>query len=143
MHARSRSRATLVGAGLLLAFGIQHGAAGATIHRTAVGTSAGIPNVRVSHDRYPDHAEPALAINPRDPHNLLGAAMDFDRSPTPGTFVSFDGGKTWHDNGALPLPAGFGKISPSISQKALRSLYQVSSGILARIGLRGYVSLSI
>src|SRR5439155_8271309 len=107
MHARSRSRATLVGAGLPLAVGILHGEAGATIHRTAVGTSAGIPTVRVSHDRYPDHAEPALAVNPRDAHNLLGAAMDFDRSPTPGTFVSFDGGMTWHDNGALPLPTGF------------------------------------
>jgi hypothetical protein len=29
----------------------------------------------------------------------------------------------------LALPAGLGNISPSMSQKALRSLYQVSSGI--------------
>src|SRR5687768_8538995 len=43
----------------------------------------------------------------------------------------------------LPLPAGLGKISPSISQNAFRSLYQVSSGIFARIGLRGYISRSI
>jgi len=31
----------------------------------------------------------------------------------------------------LALPAGLGNISPSMSQKALRSLYQVSSGIVA------------
>src|SRR5687768_12143525 len=43
----------------------------------------------------------------------------------------------------LPFPAGLGKISPSISQNAFRSLYQVSSGIFARIGLRGYISRSI
>src|ERR671912_958684 len=43
----------------------------------------------------------------------------------------------------LPLPAGLGKISPSISQNAFRSLYQVSSGIFAKIGLREYISRSI
>jgi hypothetical protein len=43
----------------------------------------------------------------------------------------------------LALPAGLGNISPSISQKAFRSLYQVSSGIFAMIGRRGYMSLSM
>jgi hypothetical protein len=61
----------------------------------------------VSHDRYPAHAEPSLALNPRDPRNLLGASQVIG----PGlhsveTFASFDGGRTWRDNGPLPLPPG-------------------------------------
>jgi hypothetical protein len=61
----------------------------------------------VSHDRYPAHAEPSLALNPRDPRNLLGASQVI----SPGlhsveTFASFDGGRTWRDNGPLPLPPG-------------------------------------
>jgi hypothetical protein len=67
-----------------------------------------VTNVRVSHDRYPAHVEPFLAINPRNPRNLLGVSQLIvpDRLDTVGTFVSFDGGRTWHDNGPLPLPSG-------------------------------------
>ena len=68
-------------------------------------------NLLVSGDHTVEHAEPFLAVNPRNPHNLLGAAWVY---PMPGlsvvhmgTFVSFDGGHSWHDNGVLPLPAGF------------------------------------
>jgi hypothetical protein len=52
-------------------------------------------------------------VNPRNPRNLLGAAYltpaahSFDRGRIPGTFISFDGGVTWHDNGPLPLPSGY------------------------------------
>jgi hypothetical protein len=72
-----------------------------------------IPNIQVSRDHYAAHAEPSLAVNPRDPRNLLGAAYllpathTFDRGRLPGTFVSFDGGATWRDNGPLPLPSGY------------------------------------
>ena len=40
----------------------------------------------------------------------------------------------------LPLPAGLGKISPSISQNALRLPYQVSSGTCNMIGRRGCIA---
>ena len=65
-------------------------------------------NVRVSHGRYQAYGEPYLAVNPRNPRNLLGAAQCINGSslPVPCTFDSLDGGVTWHDNGALPLPAG-------------------------------------
>jgi hypothetical protein len=33
------------------------------------------PNVRVSQDQFVAHAEPCLAVNPRDPRNLLGACI--------------------------------------------------------------------
>jgi hypothetical protein len=66
-------------------------------------------NVLVTHDHYLGHIEPALAVNPRNPQELLGAAQFFPPSgqETPGTFVSVDGGRSWHDNGALPLPPGY------------------------------------
>jgi hypothetical protein len=72
------------------------------------GAQGHLINVRVSHDRYPAHVEPFVAINPRNPRNLLGVSQLIvpDRFDTLGTFASFDGGKTWHDNGPLRLPPG-------------------------------------
>jgi hypothetical protein len=65
-------------------------------------------DVRVSDDGYASHAEPCLAVNPRDPRNLLAASQAWpasgDRVPT--TYASFDGGLTWRSNGPLPVPAG-------------------------------------
>jgi BNR repeat-like domain len=60
-------------------------------------------NVRVSHDGQPTHVEPSLAVNPRDPSNLLAACRV--NGPL-ATYASFDGGLTWQSNGPLPLPAG-------------------------------------
>ena len=72
-----------------------------------------IPNIRVSQDRYAAHAEPSLAVNPANPRNLLATAYftpdahDMNQGRMPGTFVSFDGGAHWHDNGPLSLPRGY------------------------------------
>jgi hypothetical protein len=60
-------------------------------------------------DRFAGHVEPDVAVDPRDPRDLLGACQ-FEAGPRtrlPGTFASFDGGRTWTDNGLLPLPAGY------------------------------------
>jgi hypothetical protein len=79
-----------------------------------VATRAAAPlplNTQVSADRFVAHAEPDLAVNPRDPRNLLGAAQFFASRtalPLAGTFASYDGGRTWHDNGLLPVPRGIG-----------------------------------
>lgn len=65
-------------------------------------------NVRVSADGYGLHAEPSIAANPLVPRNLLASSM----VGPPGapqfiaTYASFDGGASWRNNGALPLPAG-------------------------------------
>jgi hypothetical protein len=70
-----------------------------------VGSAATV--VQVSHDAYAAHAEPSLAANPHNPRNLLGAAQLIGAGPTVlGTFASYDGGRSWHDNGPLPLPPG-------------------------------------
>ena len=60
-------------------------------------------NVRVSHG-HDDHVEPCLAVNPRDPRNLLAVCVVEDAAPA--TYSSLDGGRTWRSNGPLPLPVG-------------------------------------
>jgi hypothetical protein len=93
---------------------------GSAADRLAVAATAGTPvaspvgtgpaNAQATTDpTYPDHAEPSLAVNPRDPSHLLGATQYFKDArsrPVVGTFLSFDGGSTWHDNGPLALPVG-------------------------------------
>ncbi len=80
---------------------------------------AGPANVRVSNDSYPAHASPYVAVNPRNPRNVLGTALLLQPNPAYpshsnaatidhiGTFFSMDGGMNWRDNGPLPVPAGF------------------------------------
>jgi hypothetical protein len=59
--------------------------------------------VQVSHDQFGAHAEPAVAANPRNPRNLLAAAMVFQgQARGLVTYASFDGGLTWQSNGVLP-----------------------------------------
>lgn len=80
----------------------------------ALGTGVRTPaNVLVSPDGSTGPDEPCLAVNPRDPRNLL-AASELSTPPTIATYVSFDGGLTWCSGGALPLPAsasGGGNVS--------------------------------
>ncbi|HEU4420988.1 MAG TPA: hypothetical protein VFR67_00425 [Pilimelia sp.] len=60
-------------------------------------------NVRVSRDGLAWHAEPHLAVNPRDPGNLLGACIaGGDSGSVIAAYASFDGGATWRSLGALP-----------------------------------------
>jgi hypothetical protein len=60
-------------------------------------------NLRVSHDAFVAHAEPCLAVNPRDPRNLLGACIAHDEAG--GThiaaYASFDAGASWRSLGGL------------------------------------------
>jgi hypothetical protein len=67
--------------------------------RRPTGTPA---NVRVTHDGYPVHLEPCLAVNPRDPRNLLAAC---ELTMPMGAYASFDGGQSWQSTGPLPPPA--------------------------------------
>jgi hypothetical protein len=103
-------RYTLIGAALLGLILLSTARLLMSLHRgdaRAAWVGHTIPNIRVSHDAYPAHAEPSVAVNPRNPRNLLGSAM-FVAGHTVriGTFVSFDGGRIWRDNGLLPVPPG-------------------------------------
>jgi hypothetical protein len=61
-------------------------------------------NIRVSQDSFATHAESALAANPRNPANLLAACIATSSAGDSAiaTYASFDGGRTWRGNGALP-----------------------------------------
>jgi hypothetical protein len=91
---------------LLLSLSLLNACQGGTFSTTNQQQS--LQNVEVSQSKYAAYGEPYLAVNPANPHNLLGASQDINASswPTPGTFASFDSGMTWQDNGALPLPKG-------------------------------------
>ena len=60
-------------------------------------------NVRVSQDEFVAHVEPFLAVNPRDPRNLLGACIAHDREGAThiAAYASFDGGASWRSLGGL------------------------------------------
>ena len=77
---------------------------------TAGGQPAPAGIVQVSHDQFGAHAEPAVAVNPRNPRNLLAASMvDQGQARGLATYASFDGGVTWQSNGLLPgAPLGSG-----------------------------------
>ncbi len=103
---RRWNRGMLLAAGLVLVCGCLNGGSSARASRTPA-AELGSANIQVSHDGYTAHGQPSLAVNPRNPYNLLGAAMAMGIGTlVEETFVSFDGGRTWHDDGPLPLPAG-------------------------------------
>jgi hypothetical protein len=81
---------------------------GAALAAGVVPASAvGSGMTRVSGDGFSVHAEPLVAVNPRDPRNLLAAGQAWNATgPTLATYVSFDGGRSWRSNGGLPMPAG-------------------------------------
>ncbi len=89
---------------------------------------AGVANVRVSQGNFTAHSEVTLAQNPRDPQNLVGASKMFTDNENYifriGTYASFDGGKTWIDNGQLPGLEPFGITSdPTVTFDADGTAY--------------------
>jgi hypothetical protein len=70
---------------------------------TGAGSASLLGSVRVSDDQFDAHAEPSVAANPRNPRNLVAASMVYQGTERGlATYVSFDGGRTWQDNGLLP-----------------------------------------
>jgi len=64
---------------------------------------AAVVNVRVSVDAFAAHIEPAIAVNPRDPENLLIASRVFqDGRIGMASYASRDGGAHWTSHGLLP-----------------------------------------
>ena len=69
----------------------------------SAGTGGPFPGIRVSHDAFPVHGEPSVAVNPRNPRNLLGCCMaQSGTAQSIATYASFDAGATWTSNGPLP-----------------------------------------
>src|SRR5258708_3039878 len=115
MNSLQVSRRDLLGGALaassLFAAGVPLQACAAVRGRTPTGSPVsenlfhGPLNVQVSHGGIPGrgHFEPSLAVNPRNPRNLLAVC-----SPGPNAYVSFDGGLTWRGGGTLRLPPAGG-----------------------------------
>jgi hypothetical protein len=75
------------------------------------------PNVLVSADGDVPHVETALAVNPRDPKNLIGCAIVYGRqrvSMTCKTYASKDSGNTWLDY-AFPERLDYISADPQIA----------------------------
>jgi hypothetical protein len=66
----------------------------------------GVPQFRASHDQFTSHSEPYIAVDPLDPEHLVAGSKQYQNNAgykfKIGTYVSFDGGHTWRDNGHLP-----------------------------------------
>ena len=69
------------------------------------GASAGAANVQVSRDQYREHVGPSLAVNPSRPRQLLAACQGSPFTPEfVLTYLSADGGASWHQGGSRPSP---------------------------------------
>jgi hypothetical protein len=66
----------------------------------------GLTQYRASHGPFLSYSEPFIAINPRNPNNLVAGSKMYQNLDAYkfkiGTFVSFDAGRHWTDNGILP-----------------------------------------
>jgi hypothetical protein len=73
------------------------------LNRTA---PPGVRNYRASRDRYISHSEPTIAMDPLDHDHLMAGSKMYEDLPRYlfkiGTYESFDGGRTWEDQGHLP-----------------------------------------
>src|SRR5215212_6555279 len=67
---------------------------------------AGLTNYRASHDKYISHSEPSIAMDPLNPDHLIAGSKMYEDLPRylfkAGTYESFDGGRSWEDQGQLP-----------------------------------------
>jgi hypothetical protein len=66
----------------------------------------GLAESRASSGPYVSFSEPHISMDPLDGNHLVAASKMYDNLERyrfkVGTFVSFDGGRTWTDNGQLP-----------------------------------------
>ena len=90
-------------------------------------------NIQVSVDSSPfwDRSESAIAVNPLDNLNMVGASKRFYDPPDYGfvlaAYATFDGGSTWSEAPALQLVAGWGGISdPAVAWDGAGNAYLVA-----------------
>ncbi len=66
----------------------------------------GLRNYRASHDAFTSHSEPSIAMDPLDHNHLVAGSKMYENNDKYlfkiGTYESFDGGRTWKDQGQLP-----------------------------------------
>jgi hypothetical protein len=66
----------------------------------------GATNYRASRDAFTSHSEPMIAMDPLDHDHLMAGSKMYENNDKYlfkiGTYESFDGGRTWKDQGHLP-----------------------------------------
>ena len=66
----------------------------------------GVTNYRASRDQYTSHSEPTIAMDPLNSDHLIAGSKMYENNDKylfkVGTYESFDGGRTWDDQGHLP-----------------------------------------
>ena len=66
----------------------------------------GLKNYRASRDTFTSHSEPTIAMDPLDHDHLMAGSKMYENNDKYlfkiGTYESFDGGRTWKDQGQLP-----------------------------------------
>jgi hypothetical protein len=66
----------------------------------------GLKNYRASRDTFTSHSEPTIAMDPLDHNHLMAGSKMYENNDKYlfkiGTYESFDGGRTWRDQGQLP-----------------------------------------
>jgi hypothetical protein len=85
-----------------------------------VPTPATPSNVQVTHDDFSAHIEPTVAVNPREPDNLLAACRVFTGGQiTVAAYASFDAGRTWQGAGPLPglVPGAHGNATAAFDER--------------------------
>src|SRR5205807_1441111 len=67
---------------------------------------AGLTNYRASHDAYTSHSEPSITMDPLDHNHLIAGSKMYENNAKYlfkiGTYESFNGGRSWRDQGQLP-----------------------------------------
>ncbi len=77
------------------------------------------PNINVIEpetDPLPIQNESSIAVNPRNPHNLLATAVDYRANSSTWVYVSEDGGRRWRNiNLGKPFPEWVSSNDPSVT----------------------------
>ncbi len=108
-------------------------------------------NIQVTFDTSPANArsESALAVNPLNPSNLVGASKRFTNPQTYefslAVYATTDGGTSWVEAPPLALQAGWGGISdPALAWDSAGNVYLVAlpfpPGVGSQIGIAIYRS---
>ncbi|MEA2613750.1 MAG: hypothetical protein QOI52_1709, partial [Chloroflexota bacterium] len=89
----------------------------------------GSKNYRASRDKFTSHSEPTIAMDPLDHDHLIAGSKMYENNDKYlfkiGTYESFDGGRTWKDQGQLP---GYCQ-APGQCDPANEALYRTTSDI--------------
>lgn len=70
----------------------------------------------MSRDNFTGHLEPWLAVNPRDPRNMVAVSRALQGTAVGlASYASFDGGARWRGNGLLPGVADVFDANPTVA----------------------------